>query len=70
MRNYLYTLPHADHLTPLDHYRLGRLYRFPLCCVLEFTFRNLFGCHRRDTATFGRANGVEYVECQLHRRHP
>ena len=64
-----YTLPAAEDLSTLDHYRLGRLYRFPLCCVVEFTLRGLVGKWRgRDTATFGRKNGVSYVLCGLHRR--
>ena len=72
-----YTLPAAEELSTLDHYRLGRLYRFPLCCVVEFTLRGALGRWKgRDTATFGKrvhpeipgAGPVEYVECVLHRR--
>lgn len=47
MTTYQYSLPDADHASLLDHYRLGRLYRFPWCCVLMFCLRHLFRCHRK-----------------------
>ena len=64
-------MPIEDHyvgeqdVSLLDHYRLGRLYRIPICCIIRWIFTASKDQGDERGGCLNPINGGYYVPCDI-----
>jgi hypothetical protein len=59
----------ANKLTFMDHYRLGRLYRFPICCTIRWCLGNFLNENLQAKKRGIKYNkNAMYVPCEIHKK--